>query len=203
MNNTVLKIYNWALDEFRYVNKKYDSCYDYKLHIDLCLKYAFKYKYIIDKMIEEKIVPDNFFECIVVAICLHDTDEDCHSQTYNSIKQLLKAMYKEDKKTVHIIMELVFSVTQYRGRNRAERYPPQYYYDIKALPGATFVKLCDRLSNLTFGALFSDLKKEMLGEKESMFDTYKLEQVGVKEKIYEERYKDMFDNIDRILEFKL
>ena len=47
-------------------------------------------------------------------------------------------------------VEIVYALTNDKGRNRAERAGEKYYQGIRATPYAPFVKLCDRLANVTY-----------------------------------------------------
>ena len=61
--------------------------------------------------------------------------------------------------------DIVYAVTNEKGKNRAERANDKYYAGIVATPGAVFVKLCDRIANVQYG--------KMTGS--GMYDKYKKE----------------------------
>ena len=46
--------------------------------------------------------------------------------------------------------EIVYALTNDKGRTRAERAGERYYQGIRQTPYAPFVKLCDRLANITY-----------------------------------------------------
>ena len=46
--------------------------------------------------------------------------------------------------------EIVYALTNDKGRTRAERAGEKYYQGIRETPYAPFVKLCDRLANITY-----------------------------------------------------
>ena len=46
--------------------------------------------------------------------------------------------------------EIVYALTNEKGRTRAERANERYYEGIRQTPYAPFVKLCDRLANVTY-----------------------------------------------------
>ena len=52
--------------------------------------------------------------------------------------------------------EVVYALTNDKGRTRAERAGEHYYAGIRATPYAPFVKLCDRLANMTHSFTVSD-----------------------------------------------
>ena len=47
-------------------------------------------------------------------------------------------------------VEIVYALTNDKGRTRAERAGEKYYKGIRETPYAPFVKLCDRLANVTY-----------------------------------------------------
>jgi hypothetical protein len=46
--------------------------------------------------------------------------------------------------------EIVYALTNEKGRTRHERAGEKYYKGIRETPYAPFVKLCDRLANVTY-----------------------------------------------------
>lgn len=93
---------------------------------------------------------------IVWSACqLHDTVEDC-GITHNDLK---KEIGKE-------VADIVYAVTNEKGRNRAERANSKYYKGIRKTEFATFVKLADRLANVSYSKTKG---------KEGMFEKYKKE----------------------------
>jgi hypothetical protein len=47
-------------------------------------------------------------------------------------------------------VEIVYALTNDKGRTRAERAGEKYYKGIRETPYAPFVKLCDRLANVSY-----------------------------------------------------
>ena len=85
----------------------------------------------------------------------HDILEDVHHISYND---LVKNIGQD-------AAEIVYAVTNEKGKNRAERANEKYYAGIVATPGAVFVKLCDRIANVQYG--------KMTGS--SMYEKYRKE----------------------------
>ena len=46
--------------------------------------------------------------------------------------------------------EIVYALTNDKGRTRAERAGEQYYAGIRETPYAPFIKLCDRMANMSY-----------------------------------------------------
>lgn len=118
----------------------------------MSLYFGYKYSYL-----------DKNYGIIIKAIIAHDTLEDTHL-TYNDLINLFHS--KTDFINKHIV-EIVYAVTNEKGRNRKERANKKYYNGIKKIKGATFVKLCDRLAN-------SYYSKE---QKSSMYNKYAKETI--------------------------
>lgn len=99
--------------------------------------------------------PDSFNHEIITEACyFHDSIEDCR-QTYNNILESTRLE----------VAEIVYALTNEKGKTRAERANTTYYLNIRKTPGASFVKMCDRIANVRFSRLTGS----------SMFDKYKKE----------------------------
>jgi (p)ppGpp synthase/HD superfamily hydrolase len=128
----------FAIEAHDSTNHTYDNK-PYSIHLTMVANIARKY---ID------IIPEQFQDEVLSACWLHDTIEDCRL-TYNDLK-------KEFGGTV---AEIVYAVTNDKGKNRSERAGMKYYDGIRRIPWATFVKLCDRLANIKYSKAS---KSEML-----------------------------------------
>src|ERR1035437_2953257 len=117
----------------------------YTLHLRMVEAYALKYKHL---------VPLDHFDNILAGAWLHDVQEDCR-QTYNDILEI----------TNFEVAEIVYALTNEKGKTRKQRANDKYYEGILETPFAVFVKLCDRLANVAYSKT----------QKSSMFDKYKSE----------------------------
>ena len=138
------KIISYAIDAHAKVNHLYDG-FPYSVHLSMVSMYAQKY-------INE--LPISVQSDVLDACWLHDTIEDCRL-TYNDILNISNKN----------VAELVYAVTNDKGKNRNMRAGLTYYKGIKLVSFATFVKLCDRLANIKYS-------KET---KSKMFSVYKRE----------------------------
>jgi (p)ppGpp synthase/HD superfamily hydrolase len=84
----------------------------------------------------------------------HDLIEDCRV-SYNDVKQHLGQE----------AADIVYAVSNEKGKTRAERANDKYYVGIRNTPGAVFVKLCDRIANVQYSKM----------TKSRMFEMYKKE----------------------------
>jgi len=123
------KIIAFAIDAHNKVNHHYDN-YPYSVHLSMVAMYAVKY---ID------CIPTQVQDIVINACWLHDTIEDCRL-TYNDIVKISNLN----------VADLVYAVTNEKGKNRTERANDKYYEGIRNIPFAKFVKLCDRLANIKY-----------------------------------------------------
>lgn len=123
------KIIAFAIEAHQNVNHLYDGK-PYSVHLSMVAINAVTF---ID------CIPTEVREEVLAACWLHDTIEDCRL-TYNDIKKIAG----------EAVAEIVYAVTNDKGRNRKERAGDAYYAGIRKTPWATYVKLCDRLANIQY-----------------------------------------------------
>lgn len=112
----------------------------------------------------------------------HDSIEDVPTRvSYNNLMNAPGITDNNDNRKT--ICELVFAVSNDRGRNRKERNSAAYYERIRQQPGATLIKMADRIANVEFGILTGNHGK---------VKTYYEEYNKLKEEIYYPIYDDMF-----------
>ena len=124
------------------VNHKYDG-YNYVLHLDAC--YAVKREFrdeMLHRLTELNLTPHIYEKQIEDDIYFHDVEEDCR-MTYNDIKKLIG----------EFSAEIVHAVTNEKGKTREERVNKTYYLNIRKVPMASFVKMCDRIANVRYSKL--------------------------------------------------
>jgi (p)ppGpp synthase/HD superfamily hydrolase len=120
------------------------------------------------------LIPVDDRPYVIAANWLHDTLEDVRI-SYNDLK----------KATNIIVAELVFAVTNEKGKTRQERANEKYYEGIRNVKYATFVKLCDRIANIEYSG---------------KSDMYEKEHPHFKKQLYDEKYEVMFDYIEYLFE---
>lgn len=127
MNSNII---SFAIEAHSKTNHLYDGK-PYSVHLAMVVMYAQKY---ID------LIPSREHQSNVLSACwLHDTIEDCRL-TYNDIKEIAG----------FDVAEIVYAVTNDKGKNRKERASESYYSGIRSTAWASFVKLCDRLANVKY-----------------------------------------------------
>ena len=122
------------------VNQVYGDNLPYGFHLDMVVEMISKYGYHVCAS-ENDILPlffGGFF---------HDSIEDARL-SYNDVMKLAKTMLTDSQ--AFMATEIVYALTNDKGRTRAERAGEKYYKGIRETPYAPFVKLCDRMANVTY-----------------------------------------------------
>jgi hypothetical protein len=91
-------------------------------------------------------------------------------EVYNDVKNKLTAK----------VANIIYAVTNEKGKSRKERANSKYYSELVKVEGAVFVKLCDRMANITHSNLFNH--KPMECDKLKMYrnEHYKfVENLGI------------------------
>ena len=122
------------------VNHAYDRIRPYGFHLDMVVNWV--RTYIGDVCENEKDLLPIFF-----AAFYHDSIEDARL-SYNDVMKIALGLMDEEQ--AFLATEIVYALTNEKGRNRAERANEKYYEGIRAIPYAPFVKLADRLANTSY-----------------------------------------------------
>lgn len=163
----------YAIRKHGETNHRYDG-HPYTMHLVSAVEYALEYLYLLPDNAQVRID-------VVSAVWCHDLIEDCRV-SYNDLK----------KTTNERIAELCYAVTNEKGRTRKERAGAKYYDGILDTPFAPFVKLCDRLANVSYA---------VRGENQRMLGVYREEMPEFKNYLLPtvEEYKPMWDELDALL----
>ena len=122
------------------VNQIYGDDLPYGFHLDMVVEGVICYGHLVC-VCEEDVVP------LFFGAYYHDSIEDAR-QTYNDVLRTAKKWMTEEQALM--AAEIVYALTNDKGRTRGERAGEKYYNGIRATPYAPFVKLCDRLANVTY-----------------------------------------------------
>lgn len=122
------------------VNQLYDQNLPYGFHLDMVADSVYKYGYLV--CVNEADVLPLFFGAYY-----HDSIEDARL-TYNDAKKIATGLMNKDQ--AFTAVEIVYALTNDKGRTREERAGEKYYKGIRETPFAPFVKLADRLANITY-----------------------------------------------------
>lgn len=159
---------NFALNCHQATNHLYDG-FPYEFHLNMVVETAKKHLHLI---------PEKHQELVLAACWAHDTIEDTRV-TYNDVRDALG----ED------VAEIVYALTNEKGRTRKERANEKYYVGIKETQFASFVKICDRIANVEYSK----------SENSSMYEKYQSEFEQFEYWLYCDEYHEMFEYLYSVL----
>lgn len=122
------------------VNQFYDASLGlpYQYHLNLVLEYA-------KSGFPDMDLTPGVIRVITFACVFHDALEDTRETYHNIIDRARDHLDNEFEITS--AADIVYAVTNEKGKNRAERANSTYYAGILQTPYASYVKVCDRLAN--------------------------------------------------------
>jgi (p)ppGpp synthase/HD superfamily hydrolase len=126
-----------------------------------------------------QIIPEGSREAVLASCWAHDTIEYTR-KTYNDVKNALGSD----------VADIVYALTNEKGKTRKDRANAKYYRGIRDTPYATFVKVCDRIADVTYS-------KET---GSSMFNAYVKENTIFMDELYHPTYEALFDQLEAVLE---
>jgi 5'-deoxynucleotidase YfbR-like HD superfamily hydrolase len=122
------------------VNQAYDKVHPYGVHLDMVADAVAKYGGEVCVR-EEDVLP------LFFGAYYHDSIEDAR-MSYNDVMRTARQWMDEEQ--ARLAAEIVYALTNEKGRTRAERANEKYYEGIRETPYAPFVKLADRLANFSY-----------------------------------------------------
>ena len=127
---------DWCIEQHRKTNHFYDKYLPYEFHLRMVNKVYEDFQHLLDEELNDYCGK---------AVWGHDLIEDTRV-SYNDVKNQL------DEEAADII----YAVTNDKGKNRKERAGVKYYEGIRKTPGAVFVKY----GKMTKSRMFEMYKKE-------------------------------------------
>ena len=122
------------------VNQTYGENLPYGYHLDMVAEGVSEYGHLVCNN-ENDVLP------LFFGAYYHDSIEDARL-SYNDVLNTARDYMTEEQALM--ATEIVYALTNDKGRTRAERAGEKYYRGIRETPYAPFVKLCDRLANVTY-----------------------------------------------------
>lgn len=158
----------WCVQQHIDTNHKYDGYLPYEFHLRM-----------VDAVRQEfvELIPNRWSE-MQVACYGHDLIEDCRV-TYNDCRHNLG----------EYVAEIIYAVSNEKGKNRKQRANDKYYAGIIATPGALFVKMCDRIANVRYSKMTNS----------RMLQMYKEENEAFMDRIYDPALAKMFVHLSDLL----
>lgn len=188
MNNKI----KWCIEQHQKTNHFYDTYLPYEFHLRMVNHVAEQWKHLLDDKLDyitgEENVGVRGDETVTLrTACLlatwgHDLIEDARV-SYNDVKDNLGQE----------VANIVYAVTNEKGKTRKERANDKYYEGIRNTPGAVFVKLCDRIANVQYSKMTGSRMFEMYKKENINFMT----QIGWMNQILHE-YEPMFQYLNNL-----
>ncbi len=157
-----LQLYGDTIDKIRQsayalhdsVNQTYGDDLPYGYHLDMVANYVCSYGHLVCSCADD-VIP------MVFGAFYHDSIEDARL-SYNDLMRTAQLVMKQEQALMAV--EIVYALTNDKGRTRAERAGEKYYKGIRETPYAPFVKLCDRLANITYSCSGMDANDKRMKE---------------------------------------
>ncbi len=124
------------------VNQHYDKVLPYSVHLDAVADIVIRYGWEMCADTAD-ILP------IIFGAYMHDSIEDARL-TYNDVTSVARMMMDDEQ--AYKAAEIVYALTNEKGRSRAERANDKYYEGIRSTPYAPICKMADRLANVGYSA---------------------------------------------------
>lgn len=161
----------WCIDQHKKTNHFYDKYLPYEFHLRM----------VVQVCKDFIAIPERQWDELEIACWGHDLIEDTRV-SYNDCKSMLG----------EYVADIIYAVSNEKGKTRAERANYDYYSGIKKTEGALFVKLCDRIANVQYS--------KMTGSK--MFEMYKKEHPYFLHALspIDERYEPMKNYLSEMLD---
>ena len=168
--NILEKSRSFAIRCHRETNHLYGG-HPYEVHLKMVADMA-------EKFIE--LIPDEDRDIVLSGCWVHDCIEDCR-QTYNDVKA----------ETNEAVAELAYALTNEKGRSREERANDKYYQGIRDTKYAVFIKVCDRLANVTYSKSEGNPR---------MVKVYQQENEAFMQKLHDPNFQPLFDYLASLFE---
>jgi hypothetical protein len=149
---TIEEIRQTAWDLHRSVGQTYGDTLPYGHHLDMVVDDIRRFGYLV-AVEETELLP------LVFGGYYHDSIEDAR-QTYNDVMKAARRWMSDEQALV--ATEIVYALTNDKGRSREERAGERYYAGIRETPFAPFVKLCDRFANVAHSCRSKDANNQRM-----------------------------------------
>lgn len=196
-------IAEFAFSRHANTNHLYDGYLPYKFHLTMVAGNANRY---MELMVPKNEFPEgdwgnrerNAIRHIIYSSCwCHDLIEDARIN-YAELRETIKIFainsggFSDEEKVAAQVADIVFAVSNEKGKNRHERESDKYFQGIRDTECATFVKLCDRMANIEYSKMTAWKSKGKL-------EMYRKEHARFKEQLYAEKYHHIFAEMDYLL----
>lgn len=159
----------WCIEQHRKTNHMYSEYLPYEFHLRMVAEVAKDFKHLLDDT-KDYYTGEKYRgpmqgqvtlrDACLIAVWGHDLIEDARV-SYNDVMNHLGQE----------VADIVYAVTNEKGKNRDERANDKYYEGIRNTPGAVFVKLCDRIANVQYSKMTKSRMFEMYKKENANFIT--------------------------------
>lgn len=146
---------DWILKQHKDTNHMYDTYLPYEFHLRMVSNVAQEFIKYVPNLNDGET---SFRDDVILAAWGHDLIEDTRT-SYNDVREVLG----------HTPAEIIYAVSNEKGKTRKERANDKYYQGIRSTPGAVFVKLCDRIANVQYSKMSGSRMFEMYKKENSNF----------------------------------
>jgi (p)ppGpp synthase/HD superfamily hydrolase len=158
---------NWIINQHKNTNHFYDGELPYSFHLKMVVNVFEDFKHLLPENLyiktDKRASDEDMTQRVIGLACWgHDLIEDTRV-SYNDVKNRL------DNAGYSYIVDIIYAVTNEKGKNRNERANEKYYEGIRSTPGAVFVKLCDRIANVQYSKMMKSRMFEMYGKEQFKF----------------------------------
>lgn len=147
---------DWIIKQHTSTNHMYDTYLPYEFHLKMAHNVFKDFKHLLPDLNDGETA---FRDDVSLAVWGHDLIEDTRV-SYNDVKLMLG----------DAPAEIIYAVTNEKGKTRNERANAKYYEGIRNTPGAVFVKLCDRIANVQYGSMTKSRMVEMYRKENELFE---------------------------------
>ena len=188
---------DWCISQHSSTNHMYDTYLPYEFHLRMVHNVGMQFKYLLDNTkdyysnepyrgpMQNQVT---LRDACLVATWGHDLIEDCRV-SYNDVKGHLGQE----------VADIIYALTNEKGKNRKERANDKYYEGIRNTPGAVFVKLCDRIANVQYSKMTGSRMFEMYGKENKVF----MVSLGrLKSDEVPHQYEEMFQYLENLFNEK-
>lgn len=161
----------WCIDQHRNTNHMYDMYLPYEFHLRMVVNVYKDFKDLLEPN------HDHLVEICELAAWGHDLIEDTRV-SYGDVKKVLGEM----------AANIIYAVSNEKGKNRKERANAKYYEGIRNTEGAIFIKVCDRVANVQYSKMSKSRMFEMYREENKHF----MEQLGYIDGMSDHKYLPIF-----------
>jgi (p)ppGpp synthase/HD superfamily hydrolase len=153
----MIKQIAWILKQHTETNHMYDTYLPYEFHLRMVKNVS---KQFINEVPDSNDGETSFRDNIILAAWGHDLIEDTRV-SYNDVKDQLGQE----------AADIIYAVSNEKGKNRKERANEKYYEGIRNTKGAVFVKLADRIANVQYSKMSQSRMFEMYKKENDHFLT--------------------------------